>query len=168
VKARCCLANHPSRRAAERRVTAPYLSDPVTRLDGKIGNRLVTHGGAGCQHQIERFGIEVNVDCGDFLSFAEDLVHGQSTEVADDTQHVRHDRFSAVSKRRFNVFGARQDWSPSGLVAIMGGVVSISGLVIMIMMLMHVVFCMIPMIVMFLCRGRQAKAECSDDGDVFY
>jgi len=129
---------------------------------------LVTHGGARCQHQIERFGIEVNVDCRNFLSFAEDLIHGQSTEVTDDTQHVRNDGFSTVSQRRFNVLGACQDWSYCGMVAIMGGLVRISGLVIVTMMFMRVVFRMISVIVMFLCHGREAKAESSDGDDIFY
>jgi hypothetical protein len=40
--------------------------------------------------------------------------------------------------------------------------------VIVIMMFMRIVCRMVPMVVVLLCSGSQAEAECSDDGDVFY
>jgi hypothetical protein len=53
-------------------------------------------------------------------------------------------------------------------MAIMAAMVQISGLVIVIMMFMRIVCRMVPMVVVLLCSGSQAEAECSDDGDVFY
>ena len=75
ARGRCCLANRLSRCAAECRVTTPYLSDSVASLNGKIGDGLVAHRSAGRQHQAQRFGIEIDVDRGDFFSFAENFVH---------------------------------------------------------------------------------------------
>ena len=80
----CCLANRLSCSGAKCLVTTTHISDSVARLHGKISNRLITHGSAGNQHQVECFGIVADVlgvVC-DFCALAMNKIFSKREEVA--------------------------------------------------------------------------------------